>query len=160
MLWRKNYEIEVGSAGLLRSSSGPGWRAEVRPSSHPVSDFDFDVVIGADGRKNTLDGEEEGNRTHRWERCCGVNYGSWYGSKWVLRKGLLLTHICRTNIHCSQSTIYYFYWKRGEVSQSCFQWLGKAFPVDIVLTGSLIVCMGSAACVSVCAALWTMWELC
>ncbi|XP_030587461.1 F-actin-monooxygenase mical2b isoform X1 [Archocentrus centrarchus] len=34
----------------------PGWRAEVRPSSHPVSDFDFDVVIGADGRKSTLDG--------------------------------------------------------------------------------------------------------
>ncbi|XP_038563091.1 F-actin-monooxygenase MICAL2-like isoform X2 [Micropterus salmoides] len=33
-----------------------GWQAEVRPSSHPVSDFDFDVVIGADGRKNTLDG--------------------------------------------------------------------------------------------------------
>lgn len=41
-------------------SSGPGWRAEVRPSSHPVSDFDFDVVIGADGRKNTLDGEKRG----------------------------------------------------------------------------------------------------
>ncbi|XP_067356945.1 F-actin-monooxygenase mical2b isoform X4 [Channa argus] len=34
----------------------PGWRAEVRPHSHPVSCFDFDVVIGADGRKNTLDG--------------------------------------------------------------------------------------------------------
>ncbi|XP_051239431.1 F-actin-monooxygenase mical2b isoform X2 [Dicentrarchus labrax] len=39
-----------------QSDDGPGWRAEVRPSSHPVSDFDFDVVIGADGRKNTLDG--------------------------------------------------------------------------------------------------------
>uniref|UniRef100_A0A3B3HX25 Uncharacterized protein n=1 Tax=Oryzias latipes TaxID=8090 RepID=A0A3B3HX25_ORYLA len=34
----------------------PGWRAEVRPASHPVSNFDFDVVIGADGRKDTLDG--------------------------------------------------------------------------------------------------------
>ncbi|XP_027128126.1 F-actin-monooxygenase mical2b isoform X3 [Larimichthys crocea] len=39
-----------------QSGDSPGWRAEVRPSSHPVSDFDFDVVIGADGRKNTLDG--------------------------------------------------------------------------------------------------------
>ncbi|XP_071362532.1 F-actin-monooxygenase mical2b isoform X3 [Trachinotus anak] len=39
-----------------QTDDGPGWRAEVRPSSHPVSDFDFDVVIGADGRKNTLDG--------------------------------------------------------------------------------------------------------
>ncbi|XP_031734598.1 protein-methionine sulfoxide oxidase mical2b-like, partial [Anarrhichthys ocellatus] len=40
----------------LVCSSGPGWRAEVRPPGHPVSDFDLDVVIGADGRKNTLDG--------------------------------------------------------------------------------------------------------
>ncbi|XP_075899014.1 F-actin-monooxygenase mical2b isoform X6 [Nelusetta ayraudi] len=39
-----------------QNDDSPGWRAEVRPSSHPVSDFDFDVVIGADGRKNTLDG--------------------------------------------------------------------------------------------------------
>ncbi|KAM8893110.1 F-actin-monooxygenase mical2b-like isoform 7-T7 [Spinachia spinachia] len=37
-------------------SESPGWRAEVRPCSHPVADFDFNVVIGADGRKNTLDG--------------------------------------------------------------------------------------------------------
>ncbi|XP_028263323.1 F-actin-monooxygenase mical2b isoform X2 [Parambassis ranga] len=36
--------------------NSPGWRAEVRPSCHPVSDFEFDVVIGADGRRNTLDG--------------------------------------------------------------------------------------------------------
>ncbi|CAN9498658.1 unnamed protein product [Ophioblennius macclurei] len=35
---------------------GAGWRAEVQPSSHTISDFDFDVVIGADGRKNTLEG--------------------------------------------------------------------------------------------------------
>uniref|UniRef100_I3JY97 F-actin monooxygenase n=1 Tax=Oreochromis niloticus TaxID=8128 RepID=I3JY97_ORENI len=33
-----------------------GWRAEIRPSGHPVSDFEFDVVIGADGRRSTLDG--------------------------------------------------------------------------------------------------------
>ncbi|XP_041853236.1 protein-methionine sulfoxide oxidase mical2b isoform X4 [Melanotaenia boesemani] len=39
-----------------QSDNSPGWRAEVRPSSHPVSDFDFDVVIGANGCKNTLDG--------------------------------------------------------------------------------------------------------
>uniref|UniRef100_A0AAX7TEZ8 F-actin monooxygenase n=1 Tax=Astatotilapia calliptera TaxID=8154 RepID=A0AAX7TEZ8_ASTCA len=35
---------------------GHGWRAEIRPSGHPVSDFEFDVVIGADGRRSTLDG--------------------------------------------------------------------------------------------------------
>nr|XP_046251208.1 protein-methionine sulfoxide oxidase mical2b isoform X2 [Scatophagus argus] len=39
-----------------QTDGSPGWRAEVRPSSHPVAEFDFDVVIGADGRKNTLDG--------------------------------------------------------------------------------------------------------
>ncbi|XP_032367629.1 protein-methionine sulfoxide oxidase mical2b isoform X1 [Etheostoma spectabile] len=39
-----------------QTDSSPGWRAEVRPSSHLVSNYDFDVVIGADGRKNTLDG--------------------------------------------------------------------------------------------------------
>lgn len=43
--------------GVSLSSSGPGWRAEIRPADHPVANFDFDVVIGADGRRNTLDGE-------------------------------------------------------------------------------------------------------
>ncbi|XP_039664335.1 F-actin-monooxygenase MICAL2-like [Perca fluviatilis] len=43
-----------------QTDDSPGWRAEVRPSSHPVSSFDYDVVIGADGRKNTLDGEKKG----------------------------------------------------------------------------------------------------
>ncbi|XP_035980492.1 protein-methionine sulfoxide oxidase mical2b isoform X2 [Fundulus heteroclitus] len=39
-----------------QTEDGPGWRAELRPSNHPVSDYDFDVVIGADGRRSTLDG--------------------------------------------------------------------------------------------------------
>ncbi|XP_072242708.1 F-actin-monooxygenase mical2b isoform X2 [Leuresthes tenuis] len=39
-----------------QTDDSPGWRAEIRPSGHPVSDFDFDVVIGADGRRSTLDG--------------------------------------------------------------------------------------------------------
>ncbi|KAM9753185.1 LOW QUALITY PROTEIN: F-actin-monooxygenase mical2b [Menidia menidia] len=39
-----------------QSDDGPGWRAEIRPAGHPVSDFDFDVIIGADGRRSTLDG--------------------------------------------------------------------------------------------------------
>ncbi len=37
-------------------SAGPGWRAEIRPADHPVADFDFDVVVGADGRRNSLEG--------------------------------------------------------------------------------------------------------
>ncbi|XP_019733692.1 F-actin-monooxygenase mical2b isoform X7 [Hippocampus comes] len=39
-----------------QTDDSPSWRADIQPSSHSVSDFDFDVVIGADGRKNTLDG--------------------------------------------------------------------------------------------------------
>ncbi|KAG7454284.1 hypothetical protein MATL_G00257980 [Megalops atlanticus] len=33
-----------------------GWRAEVHPCTHPVSELEFDVIIGADGRRNTLPG--------------------------------------------------------------------------------------------------------
>ncbi|XP_074985519.1 F-actin-monooxygenase MICAL2 isoform X6 [Caretta caretta] len=33
-----------------------GWRAEFLPMDHPLSEFEFDVVIGADGRRNTLEG--------------------------------------------------------------------------------------------------------
>lgn len=35
-----------------------GWRAEFLPADHPLSDFEFDVIIGADGRRNTLEGED------------------------------------------------------------------------------------------------------
>ncbi|XP_036977302.1 protein-methionine sulfoxide oxidase mical3a-like isoform X1 [Acanthopagrus latus] len=33
-----------------------GWRMEVKPKSHPVNQLEFDVIIGADGRRNTLPG--------------------------------------------------------------------------------------------------------
>ncbi|XP_053097801.1 protein-methionine sulfoxide oxidase mical3b isoform X5 [Pangasianodon hypophthalmus] len=33
-----------------------GWSAEVHPPAHPVSELQFDVVVGADGRRNTLPG--------------------------------------------------------------------------------------------------------
>ncbi|MGH0157811.1 UNVERIFIED_CONTAM: hypothetical protein FKN15_052718 [Acipenser sinensis] len=39
-----------------QENQGIGWRAEIRPMDHPVSDFEFDVVVGADGRRNTLEG--------------------------------------------------------------------------------------------------------
>lgn len=37
---------------------GPGWRVEIRPTDHLISDYEFDVIIGADGRRSTLDGKE------------------------------------------------------------------------------------------------------
>ncbi|XP_078128775.1 protein-methionine sulfoxide oxidase mical3b-like [Sander vitreus] len=33
-----------------------GWRMEVSPRSHPLNQLEFDVIIGADGRRNTLPG--------------------------------------------------------------------------------------------------------
>ncbi|XP_077057792.1 F-actin-monooxygenase mical2b isoform X3 [Siphateles boraxobius] len=39
-----------------QENEGPGWRAEIRPADHPVADIDFDVVVGADGRRNSLEG--------------------------------------------------------------------------------------------------------
>ncbi|KAM6216542.1 F-actin-monooxygenase MICAL3 isoform 5-T5 [Rhynchocyon petersi] len=33
-----------------------GWRALVRPKTHPVSEYEFEVIIGGDGRRNTLEG--------------------------------------------------------------------------------------------------------
>ncbi|XP_029952096.1 protein-methionine sulfoxide oxidase mical2b-like [Salarias fasciatus] len=51
--------VNVEFVKLLEPSEepdAPGWRALVLPSSHSVSEFEFDVVIGADGRRNTLEG--------------------------------------------------------------------------------------------------------
>ncbi|KAJ8039072.1 [F-actin]-monooxygenase MICAL3 [Holothuria leucospilota] len=39
-------------------TEGLGWRAKFDPEDHPLSQIQFDVVIGADGRRNTLKGFE------------------------------------------------------------------------------------------------------
>lgn len=33
-----------------------GWKAKVSPPDHPVGQYEFDVLIGADGKRNTLRG--------------------------------------------------------------------------------------------------------
>ncbi|XP_031346644.1 F-actin-monooxygenase Mical-like isoform X2 [Photinus pyralis] len=38
------------------SSEKIGWRAEFKPVEHPVSQYEFDVIVGADGKRNTLQG--------------------------------------------------------------------------------------------------------
>lgn len=38
--------------------SGIGWRCKCTPQNHPVSEYEFDVLIGADGKRNTLSGNE------------------------------------------------------------------------------------------------------
>ncbi|XP_055505308.1 F-actin-monooxygenase MICAL2-like isoform X2 [Leucoraja erinacea] len=39
-----------------QETQGIGWRAELHPKDHPISQFTFDIIIGADGRKKTLQG--------------------------------------------------------------------------------------------------------
>ncbi|XP_072124182.1 F-actin-monooxygenase MICAL3-like isoform X5 [Mobula birostris] len=52
--------LNVEFRGLLppRGLKNPnlGWRADIDPPSNKVAQFEFDVVIGADGRRNTLEG--------------------------------------------------------------------------------------------------------
>ncbi|XP_024151390.1 F-actin-monooxygenase MICAL2 isoform X4 [Oryzias melastigma] len=55
------FHINVEFVKLLeppedQTNEGVGWRAAIRPADHPVANFDFDVVVGADGRKNSLEG--------------------------------------------------------------------------------------------------------
>ncbi|KAK5873990.1 hypothetical protein PBY51_018981 [Eleginops maclovinus] len=55
------FHINVEFVKLLeppedQEKEGIGWRAAIRPADHPVANFEFDVVVGADGRRNTLEG--------------------------------------------------------------------------------------------------------
>ena len=36
-----------------------GWKCKVSPDTHPVSTFEFDVLIGADGKKNVIPGFQQ-----------------------------------------------------------------------------------------------------
>ncbi|CDQ99929.1 unnamed protein product, partial [Oncorhynchus mykiss] len=46
----------VFNAFVCVCTSEVGWRVEVKPKSHPINTLQCDVVIGADGRRNTLPG--------------------------------------------------------------------------------------------------------
>ncbi|XP_032893685.1 F-actin-monooxygenase MICAL3 isoform X14 [Amblyraja radiata] len=52
--------LNVEFRGLLppRGHKNPhaGWRADIDPPTNKVAQFEFEVVIGADGRRNTLEG--------------------------------------------------------------------------------------------------------
>lgn len=46
----------VGFEKLIEPSDGCGWRALIDPPDHAVSHFEFDALIGADGKRYTLEG--------------------------------------------------------------------------------------------------------
>lgn len=39
---------------LVEPTGDNGWRCFVNPPFHPASQLDFDMVVGADGKKNVL----------------------------------------------------------------------------------------------------------
>ncbi|XP_055852127.1 F-actin-monooxygenase Mical isoform X11 [Episyrphus balteatus] len=45
----------VSFEGTIEPSEGCGWRAAISPEDHAVSHYEFDVLIGADGKRNTLE---------------------------------------------------------------------------------------------------------
>uniref|UniRef100_A0A7G3AQU1 F-actin monooxygenase n=1 Tax=Lutzomyia longipalpis TaxID=7200 RepID=A0A7G3AQU1_LUTLO len=46
----------VSFVKLIEPKDGCGWRAQVSPEDHAVSHYEFDALIGADGKRNTLEG--------------------------------------------------------------------------------------------------------
>ena len=38
------------------SSYYSGWTAKLDPADHPVSNYEFDFIVGADGKRNALKG--------------------------------------------------------------------------------------------------------
>lgn len=49
--------VNVGFVDILEPTTpGTGWRIKVDPENHPLSEYEFDVLIGADGKRNTLEG--------------------------------------------------------------------------------------------------------
>ncbi|XP_059612918.1 F-actin-monooxygenase Mical isoform X2 [Phlebotomus argentipes] len=46
----------VSFVNLIEPRDGCGWRAQVSPEDHAVSHYEFDALIGADGKRNTLEG--------------------------------------------------------------------------------------------------------
>lgn len=39
-------------------SKGGGWKADLRPATNTLSGYEFDVVIGADGKQNSIPGKQ------------------------------------------------------------------------------------------------------
>lgn len=45
-----------GRHSFVYTLTETGWKAKFSPADHPVSQYEFDVLIGADGKRNTLEG--------------------------------------------------------------------------------------------------------
>lgn len=107
---------------------GIGWRAEVHPKTHPVSELEFDVIIGADGRRNTLPGKSA--CTDR-EKCISNAVFPWLNREHTNTTICLLFHV---DLEASQN----------DYDLTCVQlWLG-------CLTSLRYSRMNEHLCTSVC----------
>ena len=43
--------------GSYFNITGIGWRAKLSPKDHPVCEYEFDVLAGADGSRNAVTGK-------------------------------------------------------------------------------------------------------
>ena len=48
--------ISVSFTGLVEPTATSGWKVTAQPSSCPVNSLEFDAVLAADGKKNSLPG--------------------------------------------------------------------------------------------------------
>ena len=53
---KNKYKCATSSLFVFFFTVEVGWKAKVSPADHPVSQYEFDVLIGADGKRNTLEG--------------------------------------------------------------------------------------------------------
>ena len=44
---------------LVEPSGEKGWRATCSPETNALSDYEFDVIVGADGKKDILPGFQQ-----------------------------------------------------------------------------------------------------
>ncbi len=43
--------------GVDKNGTTRGWHVQVSPSGHPIENYDFDMIVGADGKRNSLTGK-------------------------------------------------------------------------------------------------------
>ena len=56
LLFGVKYYYPVDYKELVEPQDGQGWRVMVDPEDHPISSIDFNVVVGANGRRGSLPG--------------------------------------------------------------------------------------------------------
>jgi hypothetical protein len=62
--------FNVSYEDLVEPTDCSGWQARVLPQRHPVSRYEFDVIVAADGQRHTLPGFER--KPTRYKQAIGI----------------------------------------------------------------------------------------